>query len=151
MQWSILIYAAALAIIGLVALYSATINTNNDEFNRQLLWFIIGIPVLITVALVDYELLTRFSPILFGISIVLIIGVLFTTPINGATRWFNFGFFSFQPTEIAKITYILFLAYVFTKMQKKDEREISKIKNLLIIFRNSGSADYTYSDSTEFW
>jgi len=133
MQWSILIYAGALAVIGLVALYSATINTDNNEFSRQVLWFVISIPILITIIFIDYETLAKFSPILFGISALLIIGVLFTTPINGATRWFNFGFFSFQPTEITKITFIIFLSYIVVKLQEQSDNDINKFRNLLII------------------
>ncbi|MCL2354612.1 MAG: FtsW/RodA/SpoVE family cell cycle protein, partial [Oscillospiraceae bacterium] len=132
-QWSILIYAGLLSIIGLVALYSATANADHHEFRRQVLWFAISVPVLVAVIFIDYEFLAKISPVLFGISIALVIGVLFTTPINGATRWFNFGFFSFQPTEITKITFIIFLSYILVKMQEKSDEDVNKFRNLAII------------------
>ena len=62
------------------------------------------------IMLIDYETLIKISPILYGIFIILLIAVLFTSPVNGATSWFDIGFFSFQPGEFAKVFVILFLA-----------------------------------------
>ena len=42
-----------------------------------------------------------------GVTTVLLVAVLFTEPINGATSWFNFGNISLQPSEFAKISLIL--------------------------------------------
>lgn len=132
-EWSILIVVIMLCIIGLVALFSATQETEHEEFNKQCIWLIISIIISTIVMIIDYESIIKISPILYGAFILLLIAVLFTTPVNGATSWFNIGFFSFQPGEFAKIFVILFLAYVITKIKERDKRDINKPTKLLII------------------
>lgn len=126
MDWGILICSIALVIIGLVALMSATQNTEYEEFRKQIQWFIICIPVVIIVIYVDYELIARVSPVIYFIFIALLIGVLFTEPINGARSWYDLKVFQFQPAEFAKIFVIIFLAYAITKVQERRKDEINK-------------------------
>ena len=133
LEWGILIATLLLVIIGLVALTSATKNTDYDEFKKQVMWVAISIPIMIVIIFVDYEFIAKISPILYGIIIVLLIAVLFTEPINGATSWFNIGAFSFQPAEFAKIICILTISLTITKVQKNNKDEISKISKLLLV------------------
>ena len=132
-EWGILVYAIVLCIIGLVALFSATQNSDYDEFKKQVIWLIISIPVVIVVIFIDYSFLIKISPILYGISIILLIGVLFTEPINGATSWYNIGPFSLQPSEFAKIAVVLFLTFVINKIQKRGKGEINRFLKLGLI------------------
>lgn len=118
-EWKILIYVILLLIIGLVALYSATAASELSEFNKQLIWIGIGIPILIAMLYIDYKTLANISIVFYGVSILLLIIVLFTSRINGATSWFSIGFFSLQPGEFAKIATILFLAYIMDKFRAK--------------------------------
>lgn len=134
MEWSILISTIILVIIGLVALTSATKNSNYDELKKQILWLTISIPVLIVVIFVDYEIIVKLSPILYGIILILLVAVLFTSAINGATSWFDIGSFSFQPAEFAKIVIVLFIAWLITKIQKKGRDEINRFLKLSLIF-----------------
>ena len=132
-EWSILIIAIILCIIGLVALFSATQETEHDEFNKQCIWFVVSLIIMLGVMLIDYETLVKMSPIFYGLFIVLLIGVLFTPEINGATSWFDIGFFSFQPGEFAKIFVILFLAMAITKIQERGKGEINRPTRLLVL------------------
>ena len=132
-EWSILIIAIVLCIIGLVALFSATQETEHDEFNKQCIWFVVSLIIMLGVMLIDYETLVKMSPIFYGLFIVLLIGVLFTPEINGATSWFDIGFFSFQPGEFAKIFVILFLAMAITKIQERGKGEINRPTRLLVL------------------
>lgn len=133
MEWGILIVAIILCVIGIVALFSATQETEYNEFIKQIIWLAISLVIMIGVMFIDYNLLVKISPILYGISIILLIAVLFTKPINGATSWFNIGAFSLQPGEFAKISVILFLTYTILKVQRKGQNEINKILKLLLI------------------
>ena len=132
-EWWILILAILLSIVGLVALYSATYSNNNGELNKQMIWLGVSIVVMIITALIDYKILVKISPILYGLSLILLIAVLFTRAINGARSWFVIGGFSLQPGEIAKITVVLFLAYVATRVQLNGKEEINKIWKLAMV------------------
>ncbi len=134
-EWWIPICAIILCGIGLIALFSASYDSGLDEFKKQIVWLGISIGIMIVVMFIDYKILIKLSPILYGISIILLIAVLFTKPISGARSWFVIGddLFSFQPTELAKVFIILFLAYVISKIQSKGRNEINKISKLAII------------------
>lgn len=132
-EWSILIIALVLSVIGLVALFSATQSTEHDEFYKQCIWLAVSLVIMIGVMIIDYEILVRMSPIFYGLFVVLLIGVLFTPEINGATSWFDIGFFSFQPGEFAKVFVILFFAMAITKIQKRGKSEINRPTRLLIL------------------
>ena len=133
-EWTILIVSIILAVIGLVALYSATLSTDFVEFRKQVQWLIISIPFLILASIIDYNIIVKFSTLAYIIIIGLLIGVLFTTPISGASSWFKIGEnFTFQPSEIGKVITILFLAFIINKMQLRGRNEINKIWKLVIV------------------
>lgn len=132
-EWGILICAIILTIIGLVALTSATKNSDYDELKRQVMWLVISIPVMIVIIFIDYDIIAKISPVLYGIIIIMLIGVLFTEPINGASSWFTIGQFTLQPAEFAKIICILMLALVITKIQSKGKNELSRPTRLLLV------------------
>lgn len=131
-EWGILICCVALLIIGCISLYSATQENNYDELKRQIMWAIISIPILIVVVFIDYHVIARFSPIFYGIFIVLLIAVLFTPTINGASSWFTITEgIKLQPSEFAKAFVIIMLAYIMTIVQKRDQGQINKPLKLL--------------------
>ena len=132
-ELGILICTILLIVIGLVALFSATQNADYDEFKKQIMWVLVSIPVMIVVILIDYEIFVKISPVLYGASLILLIGVLFTEPINGASSWFSIGQFTIQPAEFAKIAFVLFIAFVITKMQLKGKDETSRPLKLGLI------------------
>ena len=132
-EWWILVLALLLCVIGFIALYSATQSDNFEYLRKQIIWFVISLIVMIIVAFIDYKIMVKISPILYGISIILLIAVLFTKSINGASSWFNIGGFSLQPAEISKATVILFLSYVVATLQINGKEEINRIWKLAII------------------
>ncbi len=134
MEWSLVICSIVLLCIGMIALYSATHDSQNEEFNKQLLWAGISIPVMIVVIFIDYNFIAKISPVLYGLAIIALVGVLFTEPINGATSWFKITEnITFQPSEFAKFILIIFLAYIITKLQKDKKTKINKIWKLAIV------------------
>ena len=132
-EWPVLICVILLIAIGIVALYSATYDTAKDELQKQILWLIISIPAVIVVTCINYEVIAKISPIFYGIFLILLVGVLFTSPVNGATSWFELGAFSFQPSEFAKIFVILMFSLVITKIQNRGGRDqISRPTRLIL-------------------
>ena len=133
MEWSVLIVSLLLVTIGLFALFSATQSTEYEEFKKQVQWLLISIPFLILAISIDYNVIIRFSSIAYIVIIVLLIGVLFTEPINGASSWYKIGeSFTFQPSELAKVVVILFLSFILNKLQLRGRKEINKFWKLLI-------------------
>ena len=125
-EWGILICTILLILIGLVALFSATQNAEYEELKKQIMWLCISIPIFIVVIFIDYEIVAKASPIFYGIFLILLIAVLFTKSINGATSWFNIGSFSIQPSEFAKIFVILVFAKVVSKIEERGKKQISR-------------------------
>jgi len=134
-EWLIPICAIILCGIGLIALFSATYDSGLDEFKKQAMWLGISFIIMIVVMFIDYKILVKLSPILYGIAIIMLIAVLFTKPINGARSWFNIGdgLFSLQPGEFSKIFVILFFAYVISIIQRSGRREINRVPKLALI------------------
>ena len=88
---------------------------------------------MLVIVFVDYEIWAKLSPVFYGISLVLLIAVLFTKAINGASSWFNIGAFSFQPAELTKIAVVLFTSATMVKIQEKGKAEINVFWKLAIV------------------
>ena len=131
-EWSILICVILLIMIGIVALYSATQETTKEELQKQIIWLIISIPIVVLVICINYEVIVKISPIFYGIFLILLVAVLFTVPVNGATSWFEIGVFSFQPSEFAKIFVVLVFSLVITKIQARGKNEINRPTRLFL-------------------
>lgn len=132
-EWTVLIICLLLFAIGLVALFSATQSTEYDEFKKQIQWFLVSIPFLLLAYFIDYNLIARFSTAIYIVMVGLLIGVLFTEPINGATSWFKFGdSLAIQPSELAKVVVVLFISFFINKMQIRGRKEINKVWKLVL-------------------
>ena len=133
-EWGILICSIILLIIGLIALFSATQGTEHSEFKKQILWFVISIPIIFVVMLIDYNTIAKFSPFFYIVFVLLLVGVLFTEPVNGARSWYEITeSLKFQPSEFAKIFVIMFIATVMVKIQKDNKNNINKITRLFLL------------------
>jgi len=108
----------ALMLLGTAFIYSATmigesavsIPLYNQIWFRQVIWYGVGLGAAITICLVDYRSLTRWSFVIYWLTILLLIAVLIPgvgSLRGGARRWIDLGFFQFQPSEFAKLAFIL--------------------------------------------
>lgn len=129
-EWTILIVSLLLFAVGVISLFSATQSTELFEFKKQIRWFFISIPFLVLAYCIDYNVIARFSAVIYIIMNGLLVGVLFTEKVNGASSWFELGSIKIQPSELAKIVVILFIAFLINKMQIKGRKEINKIWKL---------------------
>ena len=100
-----------LVAFGLVMLYSASFSRAGVKFfSNQLIWIFLGIAGGFSCFAVGYRRMADLSLIWMALSFVALIACLFFKPINGAHRWLQFGGFSIQPSEFAKIAVALFTA-----------------------------------------
>ena len=132
-DYMLMAVAAALSAIGILMVYSsggweaALEGSVFDAVSEQLGWGLLGGLVLIFVSRIDYRYWRSFSILGVAIAIVLLVLVIgpsvppLLQPIdaNGATRWLKIGGLpSFQPTEIAKIALVIFLAHWLSRKGK---------------------------------
>ena len=132
-----------LLLIGFVILTSSSIGIGDkimgDKYYYMKQQFIKGIIPAVAIFLFfsyfNYKKVKRLSTILFFVSLFLLVAVLIMGMASGGSRsWIDIGIFSFQPSEIAKIAQVVFLAAFFEKMGKniKDKKD-GLVPYLLII------------------
>ncbi len=132
MDYGILICTILLLTVGLIGLYSATQSNGGSEFNKQIIWICVSIPIMIILIFIDYESIAKLSPFLYGGITIALIVVLFMAERNGASSWFKIGPAFVQPSEFAKIIVIFTLAYFISKVQEKGKDEISRFTKVLM-------------------
>ncbi len=137
-DWGIIVSCAILLTIGLIALFSASSNDGYDDFKKQIIFVAISIPVFIIMILVNYKTFVKLSLPFYIIMILALIAVLFTPNRNGATSWFSIGGFTIQPSEFAKIIFVIFFSYMVCQFQKKDRKEINKWWKLGLLLAVAG-------------
>ena len=117
----------ALSLGGLVMVFSASGVMAENKFTnatyylqRQIVWMLLGFGVLLVGSFIDYRQWKRWIPMVVGGCIVGLLLVLAVGPqINGARRWLALGFFSVQPTEMAKLAVVLYLAAFLSNPQRR--------------------------------
>jgi cell division protein FtsW (lipid II flippase) len=107
----VLACAAALLLIGLSGIDRADqLSDGQPLLSRQVIWALLGLPVLCTAAVMPYRKLRRHSYALLAATLPLLVFVLWMPARNGARSWIPLGFFDLQPSELAKLAFILALA-----------------------------------------
>jgi cell division protein FtsW len=92
---------------------------------KQVTWAVLGVFMLGVAMRIDYRSYRQAAFIWTALALVVLalVAVLFTAPINGTRRWFSLGaVFSLQPSEVAKLTLIVFIAALLDRrMDRIDE------------------------------
>ena len=118
-------------VIGIVMLFSTSAfakDSHGDMYffvKRQAVWLAVGLVVCAVAAIVDYHFWLRTWWIWFGLALVTLAFCFvphFGMRINGSRRWVSLGLATFQPSEIAKVAVIFFLAAWFASREKESSR-----------------------------
>ena len=119
----------ALVVIGLVTIASAGVFYGETRFGddyfflkRQLIGVSVGLLALFVFQYVDYHLWRKLAFPLFVVTILALVAVLIPgigDRVYGASRWLSIGPFSFQPSEMAKFAFVLYLAAWFSRKNRK--------------------------------
>ena len=119
---------------GLVTMKSFTGGENiGGFFDKQIIWVLVGFSVFFIFSFIDFRFLKRTSVIVFLfllISLILLTLFILGRVSHGATSWFDFGYFSFQPVDMMKLVLVLILAKYFSRRHV----EIKDIKHIFISF-----------------
>jgi len=128
---SMLLATLILVCVGLVMVFSASIPTSQAKFHsphflfyRQLAWAAIGVFVFLLVVQMRLQWLTNRWVVATALVVTyVLLALVFTqSPINGTQRWLHAFGVSFQPSELAKLTAILFLSYYLSRAPDLRER-----------------------------
>lgn len=127
MDLPFLLLTLILTAVGLLMMFSASYARAFQEEGsstfylwRQGIFAIVGIGAMYLMCMVGYDWLRRFAYIFWGISIALLILVLLVgTKVNGARRWLNLGFTTFQPSEAAKAAEVVLFAAMIASFKDK--------------------------------
>lgn len=110
----------ALCLMGAVMVFSASAMTAREQYGnayyfllRQLLWIALGIAGMFWLMRTDYRKLRQPRVIFTGLAVtlVLLIAVFFLDRSHATHRWIRLGALSLQPSELAKLVVVLFLAW----------------------------------------
>ena len=134
----LLIIVTIMALYGIIMIYSASSVWAQYKFNDafhfakyQFIFFIISFLCMLIVKKIDYNLYKKHSNKILLLSLILLILVLIPgigTLRNGSRSWFKIGPFGLQPSEIAKVSLIIFLS----KYLEKNQNNLSNIKKSIL-------------------
>ncbi|MCX6930114.1 MAG: FtsW/RodA/SpoVE family cell cycle protein, partial [Verrucomicrobia bacterium] len=125
---------------GTAVVYSATMVSESarlapwysQSWVRQIVWYVVGTGAAVTLCCVDYHILARWAMVAYWGSVLMLVVVLFFGTVRfGARRWFDLGFFSLQPSEFAKLVFILAQAHFLS-------RPIEELRILATLWKSLG-------------
>lgn len=127
-DWFLISLVLGLTVFGIIMVGNASVveafRDFGDKFyylRQQLLWAVLGLLAFVVFSFFDYRRLRKLALPLMLFSFVSLILVLIPSigiKSLGARRWLPLGFFSFQPAELTKLAFILYLSSFFANQRK---------------------------------
>jgi len=120
-QWDLLtpLALAGLGLFGLAFIYSAQLSAQGEDWIKQLIFLGLGTGVYLAVSLIDYRFWLSVAHWFYAACLLPLVLVLFLNNGQnlkwGAHRWIDLGYFSFQPSETAKIAVLLVTASLLVR------------------------------------
>ncbi len=141
LDWVLVILLTLLVFFGWVNIISATSNIElidwfdwNGKAGKQLLWIGICAVFAFTIVNIESEFFIRTSMIQYVLTLLLLVAVLIIgKKVGGARSWFSLGGFSLQPSEFAKPTTALALAYYLSRDSSRWKSLKSRILSVIIV------------------
>ncbi len=134
---ALLLFAAALFLtsVGIViiqsAMFAALTEFEQDYFKRQMIWTVAALFLFTIVVFVPMRFFEVFAYVLFGVVVIMLLGLLFKGG-GRAARWYNFGFFNLQVAELAKIAVVFVLARYLT-YSRRPANSVRRFASVLIL------------------
>ncbi len=141
-DWISFAIVISLIIIGLLMVYAAGYQPEaeipfiNSQAGRQFIFAIGGIVILAGTQLIDWKFWSGFAYPFYAFTILLLVLVLILgSTIKGSTSWFQLGWFSFQPSELAKVGTIMALASFLShhRTRVSDTRDLVTASGIILL------------------
>ena len=117
-DWVSIIIYALLVILGWLNIYSSSLSSIEDTYQKQLIFIVLTIPLIFIVLTVDGKFYEKYASIIFIISLLSLVGLFaFGKTIAGQRCWYAIGSFTLQPSEFAKAATSLALAKYLSDTQ----------------------------------
>jgi cell division protein FtsW len=133
-----------LNLVGLLMVLSASAVGSNEEygspwyqFQRQFVWLVLGAIALVVTMRIDYHAWRRRASLLLVGAIGLLVLVLlpgFGLEVNGASRWLGWGSLRVQPSEIAKLAVLVFVADLLARRANKIHDTRLTLRPVVVVF-----------------
>ncbi len=131
LDWPLIIIVLLLSGVGLLTIYGIGSSESLLFFKKQVYFLILGVALMLGLSFFDYRVFKNNSSVLvvlYLLSLLSLIFVLFSQDIKGASSWFRLGVVNFEPIEFVKIIVILFLAKYFSLRHI----ELYRVRHLVI-------------------
>jgi rod shape determining protein RodA len=118
-NWPLVVASIAISLMGVVCIQSADLHNTDaaGEFRKQIIYVVLGVPLMIGISFVDYRNWQRWAPALYAVNLLLLLFIMRGGhSALGAQRWISLGpLGTFQPSEPAKLVLAISLAAVFCR------------------------------------
>jgi rod shape determining protein RodA len=123
-DWLLFAVTCALTVVGTVLVWAATEPALRQAgldphtyLKKAILWAVLGFVLMIVTACIDYRRIRRWTPYIYGFSLLLLLAVLAAgQSVNGAKAWISLpGGFQVEPSEFAKLGLILSAAWLLSR------------------------------------
>jgi cell division protein FtsW len=143
MDWWLFGIALALALFGVVMIYSASamiaMRESSNQYSyvsKQIIFMLIGVVIMLVISQIHHRWLEKEWVVIAAltITILMLLAVFAFPPVNGARRWIKLAGLTFQPSEVAKLTLSLFLAFFLTRNEETVTSFRQTILPCLVVF-----------------
>ncbi len=111
LNWVLFLLVLLLGCFGIYAIYSATWMRDQEFWNRQLVWLLVGTGVFVLVSLTDYHWIRTGALPLYIAGLAALLATHFLgEEVYGARSWLNFGFMNFQPSQLAIVASVMVMS-----------------------------------------
>jgi cell division protein FtsW len=136
----VLLSVVLLIATGLVFIYSvsepfsyARELSGSYYFLKQLSWSVIAMIAMFVCAKINYRKFSRLSPLLVLCSLVFLVAVLFMPAQQGVHRWLGYGMIRFQPSEVFKLSLLIYLTFVLVDKKDKPKELKKSVPHFIVV------------------
>ena len=134
-DWVLLVVALAICGLGVLQIYSATHDSIwHDAWWKQMIWIVVAITLMWLISIVDYHTLLNQVPILYIVSIAVLIATFIVgQQVFGSRRWMRVAGMTLQVSEFVKLVIVLLVARYMTELKSSqlEPKDLLKLGGLV--------------------